>query len=62
MLLYNRILIFQHTTLALFDLGSTFYYVSIYFAFKLGLIFKPVEVPLRASASVGHFFSSGSDM
>lgn len=47
------ILIFYKSTAMLFDPGSTFFYVSIYFAFIFVSLCEDLVMPLHVSTSLG---------
>ncbi|KAH0671324.1 hypothetical protein KY285_024119 [Solanum tuberosum] len=49
----GTVLLCQQPALALFDPGSTFSYVSVYYASRLSLMSEPLVAPLRVSTPVG---------
>lgn len=49
------VLVYYRPAAVLFDPGSTFFYVSTYFAFNLDMMCKSIVVPIRASTPVGDF-------
>ncbi|WMV50804.1 hypothetical protein MTR67_044189 [Solanum verrucosum] len=49
----GTILLCQYPTLALFDPGSTFLFVSVYYVSRLSMISKPLVASLRVSTPVG---------
>ncbi|XP_015159123.1 uncharacterized protein [Solanum tuberosum] len=51
----GTVLLCQQPALALFDPGSTFSYVSVYYASRLSLMSEPLVAPLRVSTPVGEF-------
>lgn len=42
----STILVFHHSTLALFNLGATFLYVSTYFAMNIDDVCAPLDMPI----------------
>src|SRR5688572_18401895 len=49
----GSILVCHQPAFALFDPGSTYSYMSVYFASHLGISFELLEVPLRVLTPVG---------
>lgn len=46
-------LVCHYPTLVLFDLGSTYSYISVFYASRLVLAFEPLIVPMHVSTIIG---------